>query len=214
MVDGKLCLYSPDIIRAGDDTDSIKLNPQVKESPEECCLTIASNSIEETVEKRTYKGLSFYHPEKSKDLQQNGVIADNFNLALRGNLAAKIKNDSGSEPTPTNMLELIVKNQIKAKKLSINRLSETIKVSSRTISRFWTDPVARPDLNSVIAVCIGLEMPPPTSDLVIELTGYRLRDIPLERVYRNLINNYYADGIQTCNQILIQNNLEALTAAT
>ena len=211
-----ICLYSPDIIKSGKDSNTVELNEKVLKSPEECCLTMAADSIEEVKETKDYSKISFYHPEKAEILQQSGVIREDFNISLRDLLPRSYDESEGLDASmmDNNPLEYFIKDQARRCDISLKRLADEIKVSERTIERFWTKPKARPALNNVIAVCIGLKMPPPTSDFIIELAGYKLRNIPLERGYLTLIHTFYNKGIAFCNQFMRENHLEALTAAT
>ena len=178
---------------------------------------MAGDSLEEIVETKQYDRLSFYHPEKSEQLQHTGVVPENFTLSLRDVLAHSVDGDSkvnATEAASTNPLEHFIKERAREKQISLHRLSEEIMVSERTIERFWRKPNARPALNNVVAVCIGLEMNPAVSRMIIELAGYTLRNVPLERAYIGLLCALYTEGIQVCNQVLLHNHLEALTPAT
>ena len=120
----------------------------------------------------------------------------------------------GDGDTPSNMLRYIIKSELDRQNMSIKEFAKYLGISDRTISRFWTEPESRPDLCNVIAVCVGLHFPPTTSELILQLTGYWLREIPQEQAYRALINVFYTQDIHVCNRILIHEGLEAMTPAT
>ena len=226
-IEDRICLYTPKLINSGKDTDTFYYDEQIFSAPEQYCLTFVyrkpdtQNDVRYSKDlskfmreekKLMYSSMVFVCPEYEKTLQEQGINSKEFYKELQDTLPRTYIGSPPSGP-PTNPLEDLIKQQIKIQHTSLKRLSLMLKISEETIERFWTKPESRPKLENVIAVCLGLHMPPTTSDLIILLAGYNLRNIPQERGYRALINGYYNYNITICNRLLIVNGLDAMTRA-
>lgn len=233
LLDDHICLYTPELISSGDGPNTIAVSNKISSSPEQCCLAFvyripesdpqrtvrgrySSPRLRSEAEKLKYASMIFVHPEYLQTLQEKGINPMDFYKELQDTLPRTFIG-GGQEPPPDpprNPLEDLIKQMISIRHTSLKKLSDELKISEETIERFWTKPNARPKLENVIAVCIGLHMPPTTSDLIISLSGYNLRNVPQERGYRALINGYYKHQITTCNHLLLVSGLEAMTPAT
>lgn len=237
----RLIIYHPKCVVSGEDINSMKISEDVAAAPYKYSLTGMQSTfavyatrpgaeIKKVPKSRLYSRLMFGDPEMKAELShtpvdQSAFIDTLFHSLLKacaGNGSGDDKPEDkpgggnggggGSEP-PSNLLRYIITSELERLNMSIEDLAEYLEISPRTISRFWTRPDARPALNNVIAICIGLHFPPTTSDLVLSLTGYCLRNIPQERAYRALINVLYTQDIHVCNRLLLLEGLQTLTPA-
>ena len=223
--DGRIILNDSRYVKLNNDFSSLQLTEEALYDPRGCCLIIYTKSGSDDKQR-------IIIPDKIRELESmktdtNPLFNSLSDILLdvgNGN-GGDIKppdnfdgdnesddDDGGGESKiriykfvyspPKEGLEFIIKEQIKKEKTSINKLAEKLGISDATISRFWTDPDSRPDLANVVAVCLALHMVPHVSKQVIYLTGYTLRNTPLERVYEALLDAYYTDGIEACNELL------------
>ena len=217
---GSIVLYDPGSLAFDEYGIGVIPNEDAVSHPLDHCLAFLTDKKKGTI--------SFEHPEKYTDLLQKGLITS-FSFFMHDRLKSASTGgggggddgngtdfyDGGDDESNENNrrtvewdssanedLERIIKEQIKAQHTSINKLADFLGISAATISRFWTDTNSRPELSNVIAVCLALHMSPPKSEQVINLTGYYLRDIPLERTYRFLINMCYTQELKDCNDLL------------
>ena len=96
-------------------------------------------------------------------------------------------------------------------KITVETLAEQTGLSVKTIQRMRTEPEARPKLESVIAVCLGLSLYPDESQELLNLAGYTLRNRPKERAYFMLLNYFFEKGIVFCNEFLMDLKIKPLT---
>lgn len=90
-------------------------------------------------------------------------------------------------------------------------LAETTGLSEKTIQRMRNEIDYRPDIRTVVAVCIGLNLYPKFSNLLLQLAGIFPRNTDEDRAYMFLINHYYDATVEECNDFLIRLNIKPLT---
>ena len=145
--------------------------------------------------RRFYHQIVFKNAPLFKKAYAERKDKDRFYRDLKG-AYEQYAASSGGDPPPLNPIEYIIKTQLITMNMSVREFAEHIGLSEITIERFWTKPESRPKISSVIAVCIGLEFPPTTSEYVLALLGYHLRNIPPEDIYKALLTMYYKEGIR------------------
>ena len=59
-------------------------------------------------------------------------------------------------------------------------------------------------LDQVIAVCIGLHIPPEYSFDLIEKAGFRLRNTPEHLVYKSVLQTMYMEKLATIQRLLVK----------
>ena len=68
---------------------------------------------------------------------------------------------------------------------------------------------SKPELRTVIAICIGLKLDPRTSFELIQLAGHHLRStVYYEYAYLDLLQNYNKKSIAECNKRLKELEVE------
>ncbi|MGX6991563.1 helix-turn-helix domain-containing protein [Pseudolactococcus reticulitermitis] len=98
------------------------------------------------------------------------------------------------------------------KKMTVEELSEQTLLAPETISRMRNRNVSKPNLKSVVAICVGLELPTHLSHKLIELAGHSLRLTIIDhQFYELILNSCTAESIYYCNEILLSNQLKPLT---
>ena len=69
-----------------------------------------------------------------------------------------------------------------------------------------------PKLNTVVAVCVGLQLPPDLSMDLVNKSRHSLMAFDEEHViYRLILNAKYRSSIYECNEILRANNCKPLS---
>lgn len=90
-------------------------------------------------------------------------------------------------------------------------LAEAAGVSAKTIQRLRNDGDNDTSLETIIAVCIGMKLPPTASYYLIDKSNFSLNQTPKHQVYRFLLNGCYTYSIDDCNAILIAQDFEPLS---
>jgi DNA-binding Xre family transcriptional regulator len=93
-------------------------------------------------------------------------------------------------------------------------LAETISVSSKTIQRMRNDSKQEYEINTVIAICVGLQLFPQISREMLEMAGITLKNTERDFVYSMIIDTFYKRPIGDCNELLISAKQPPLTACT
>ena len=92
------------------------------------------------------------------------------------------------------------------------QLAEDALTSVKKIQRMRTNPSYPKNLESVIAVCIGMGLPPELSYALIDRSGYTLRvaDIEKHLYYKFFINHMYTSTVRECNEYLAARKIPPL----
>ncbi len=90
-------------------------------------------------------------------------------------------------------------------------LAEATGLTEKTIQRMRNEIDYKPNIRSVVAVCIGLNLYPKFSNLLLQLAGIFPRNNDEDRAYMFLINHYYDATVEECNDFLRRLNIKPLT---
>ena len=66
-------------------------------------------------------------------------------------------------------------------------------------------------IDQVVALCVGLHLPPWLSGELVKRAGLMLRDIPEHQAYRYILNCLFMDSIDDVQHFLKVNKLEPLS---
>lgn len=99
---------------------------------------------------------------------------------------------------------------MKWRKISNIKLSERTLIDESTISRIRSGKREEPSLQKMIAICCGLELPYPLSQILIEAAGHKLQCSKKHTYYEHFLLHKDAYTIYDMNQILIDAGFEPL----
>ena len=85
-------------------------------------------------------------------------------------------------------------------------------LSGKTYDRIKNNELNNPTLETVVAICIGLELSPTYSEEILRLAGYTLNNTPQQLAYKKLIHSYRGHSIYECNEVLEALGLSPLCA--
>ena len=98
--------------------------------------------------------------------------------------------------------------------VSVQALADRSLVSTKTIQRMRNREDYQASIETIIALCIGMQLPPPVSHRFLELAGYQIRySSDLLATYDLILDEYYKSGIQTCNELLLAMEFKELTSS-
>lgn len=100
---------------------------------------------------------------------------------------------------------------MKERKCTIERLEEKTMISGRTISRLRNDPAYDVTWAHVVALSVGLNLPPAISNDLLAKAGLQLRNNVAHNIYSMVLSTCYMLDIGTVNGYLIKMGLEPLT---
>jgi DNA-binding Xre family transcriptional regulator len=96
------------------------------------------------------------------------------------------------------------------RKVTVEGLAEAANVSPKTIQRLRNEPDYTSSLGTIVAVCIGLKLPPVLSRALIQRSGFSFRATETHVAYEFLLTGYYTSSIFDCNEMLIAQNIAPL----
>jgi len=102
---------------------------------------------------------------------------------------------------------------IKYRKTTNEKLAEASLISAKTVQRMRNNEDYTPTLETVIALCIGLRLPPVLNTDLLSKSGYSLKGTSdLHLMYHFILTSCYTYTIHECNEMLIKHNFKPLSA--
>ena len=91
-------------------------------------------------------------------------------------------------------------------------LSEHSHISNKTIQRLRNTAVCTSEKRTLVALCIGMQLPPAVSRCFLQVAGIILGCTSDEDIaYDLILSGYYRSGIAACNALLTGAGLASLT---
>lgn len=122
-----------------------------------------------------------------------------------------IKTFFGGKNPPNDYLANALTYLMDEMKIKEVDLAETTGLSEKTIQRMRNEIDYKPDIRTIVAVCIGLNLYPKFSKLLLQLAGIFPRNTDEDRAYMFLVNHYYDATVEECNDFLRRLNIKPLT---
>lgn len=94
--------------------------------------------------------------------------------------------------------------------IPVEKLAEESMLDVRTIRRLRNEPDYTATKETIVALCIGLHLPPPLNFELLAKAGYCLSNTPLDLMYRFLLTYNWAYSLDICNKYLTSQNMKPL----
>ena len=105
-------------------------------------------------------------------------------------------------------------NLMKEKKITVETLAERSSISDRQVTRLRTGETEQPELETIVAIAIGLDIPEDVSTLLLEVAGHTLLAYKEEHMlYKFFLSDPCEMPIKECNEMLIANGYEPLNSS-
>ena len=97
--------------------------------------------------------------------------------------------------------------------ITVEALGEAARLDAKTIQRMRNDSNYPTNIESVVAVCIAMHLPPELSEALLELTEFKLvwMQKKSHMLYRFFLHHMYESSVEECNKYLLAENLPILT---
>ena len=99
---------------------------------------------------------------------------------------------------------------MKIRRVTVEQLAEAAAMSEKTIKRLRSAERRDYTMDQIVALCIGLHLPPWLSCELTARAGLVLRDIPEHRGYRYILDCLFMDRMEDVQRFLKENKLEPL----
>ena len=206
FVDSHFCINHPKYI-AYDDSGSPYLTDYARYHMDECCLVFdlslssSANSYQREfflecvlcrdINSEIIFEATYINSEQNQTLEQRAKTLQSYNRELLSVL----------QRLPSNFPDAIVE-LMDWREMTVEELAEKAGISPKTVQRLRGEPEYNPTLETVIAVCIGLGLPPRLSKPLIGGAGYILKNTEAHLAYSFLLDSCYFHPIYECNEFL------------
>jgi hypothetical protein len=207
-IDGHYVINAPLYVFIND-FGILEMTGYARDHTDECCLSFERSTranpdynIESYTERILYQSASsktvIDYTYKKTDNDKD-VIARA--AAVRAELedvkkAAKIASElPGSFGKSLAML-------MKWRGMTIEQLGENARLDNRMIQRMRNNDTMDWDIKQVVALCVGLKLPPPLSMNLLEKAGLKFRSSEEQFVCAQILSTRYNSSIQECNELM------------
>lgn len=96
-------------------------------------------------------------------------------------------------------------------RMTVEELTKRIPISRNTLLRLRTEEKKNYNLDQIVAICIGLNLPPWLSAILLEKAGLTVKRFGAYGYYGTILDCFYMDTIQEVQDFLQSNGYEQLT---
>ena len=190
--DGHVCLNVPQYVVRQD--DKLCLTEWANSHVDQCCLRFVRNYIRD-------KHTHYVFGQLNSDEEYNGR---SLALSLQSSAEDALKQAQEMSQVLLNLPGSFSGTLIAHMKrvgITRERLAEEAMMSGTMIKRMRTSERDL-TLDQVIAVCIGLHIPPEYSFDLIEKAGFRLRNTPEHLIYKSILQTMYMEKLMNIQKLL------------
>lgn len=214
-VDSHMCLNDPKYITR-DENNAVQMTDYARLHIDECCLVFALK-----VKTTNKYGEEFYKEcVLCRDVDSGIVFQTTFAKDNSADVMGKADAILARETEIQRVLQKMPATFGAAliylmdwTEISEEALAENALISTKMVQRMRNDPNYPKNIDSVVAICIGMHLPPELSNALISRSGYSLRLAQSEAhlMYNFFLNHLYMRTIHECNDMLIAKNLSVMT---
>ena len=190
--DGHMCLNEPQyVVQQG---DKLRLTEWANAHVDQCCLRFVRNYIRD-------KHTHYVFGQLNSDEEYNGR---SLALSLQRSAEDALKQAQEMSQVLLNLpgsFSGTLVAHMKRVGITRDRLAEEAMMSGTMIKRMRTSERDL-TLDQVIAVCIGLHIPPEYSFDLIEKAGFRLRNTPEHLIYKSILQTMYMEKLMNIQKLL------------
>lgn len=214
-VDAHMCLNDPKYVTR-DDNDVVQMTEYGRLHIDECCLAFTLK-----VKATNKYGEEFYKEcVLHRDVDSGIVFQTSFAKDVSSDVMGKADAILAREKEIQKVLQALPAQFGPALiylmdwvEISEETLAEKALISTKKVQRMRNDPTYPKDIDSVVAICIGMNLPPELSAALIDRSGFTLRLAQNEShlMYNFFLNHLYMHSIHDCNDMLVAKNLPVMT---
>ena len=95
-------------------------------------------------------------------------------------------------------------------RMTVDELVKRIPISRNTLLRIRTEDRKNYNLDQIIAICIGLNLPPWLSEVLLDKAGLSVKRFGAYGYYGTILDCFYMDTIQEVQEFLQKNGYDQL----
>ena len=217
-VDAHFCINNSKYIRQ-DANGYVEMTDYARQHIDECCLVFdiatrkndryGAKYYRECVLFRDALSDTISEAKYSDSLHNKETEERAIELARIGEDATRIANIA--RKLPTTFADTLIAHMERLK-CSVEVLADRALIAAKTIQRMRNDIKYQSKIETVVAVCIGLQLHPILSVDLLTKAGFVLKSYEPEHIiYHLLLNTKYKSSIYECNEILRTNKCKPLS---
>jgi len=212
-IDGHYCINDPKYV-THNEYGTLEMTQYAIDNIDECCLVFKRTSapnpeygagrysecvLYQSAVAKTVPAYGYSHADQSKPVDE--LLAEIKEANEAAKVIAQLPRDFGSA------LSWL----IKWRKLSNEKLAEKSLLHPRSIQRIRNEPGYAYRLETVIAICIGLQLYPKISLELLDSAGFALKNSEKDILYFHILKTRYKSTIHECNELLTTAGYPILT---
>jgi transcriptional regulator with XRE-family HTH domain len=189
------------------------LTPYARHHMDECCI-VFDISIKVHSGNQTLAHTLVLNRDKDSDIKYTIGYPKNKNISVQEKANYLMEQATDIQEGLKNITDdfgSALSYLIKWRETTNEALASDSRLSVERISRLRNNKVDKPKLKTVIALCVGLGLPPIFSFKLLETAGYTLRLVnPDERMYQMILSGCSSLTISECNELLVASGCKTL----
>lgn len=203
-IESHFCLNDPKYIEDNELTEYARLHL------DECCLIFDLKISADNQYDENYHFLCFLN----RDMASNVIFEARFSDCDTLNHAEKLADYHAEVLKVAQSLPMTFSGAldqlIEWSDMTIEALAEASEISEKTIQRLRYNEPDNVSIESVVQLCIGMQLEPMLSDYLLKASGKSLMMTAQHTMYYFLLHSYYTHSIYECNEMLADQNLKLL----
>jgi len=214
-VDSHMCLNDPKYVTR-DENNAVQMTDYGRLHVDECCLVFSLK-----VKATNKYGEEFYKEcVLFRDVDSGIVFQTTFSKEVSDDVMGKADAILARETEIQRVLQELPAQfgaaliyLMEWVDISEEALAEKALVSTKLVQRLRNNPQYPKNVDCVVAICIGMNLPPELSKALIDRSGFTLRLAQNEAhlIYNFFLNHLYMGSIHDCNDMLVSKNLPVMT---
>lgn len=211
FVDNHVVINSPKYVKK-DIFGRNQLTNEARNHLNKCAIKFKVNTVNAIDEEDRIGTMCYLCRDSSYTYALDVIVTDENNKIVTGEsfkdyLEIAIKDNKELVVVQTSTPEEALKILMEYFKVTTNDLAKKSKLATRTISRYRGEDKSHPTLNpekeTVIRICIGLELPPIVANYYLKACGITLKMAnKQDAAYHAFLNGYGEYDIERCNDLL------------
>lgn len=216
FVDNHMCFNSPEYITVDDD-GQLSLTEYARLHIDECCLAFNLEAQNLNSYGEVYYTECVLFRDADSNVQFIAHFADDNN-GVKENQQESIrayKNDvltlrKSLMESFTEAFDAVVR----WSDMTEEKLAERAEIDVRTLQRLRTDPDQNPTIETLMLLCIAMQLPPMISRALLSKAGLSLKANERDFMYGFLLEGYYTHSVEDCDKVLIEQGIKPLSKST
>lgn len=214
-VDSHFCLNNPKYI-INDETGRVVMTEYARLHLDECCLAFELKAKSKNKYGEQYYKECILYRDVNSGIEYQVTFSGDTNKDVMAKADAILEREKNAQSVinamPPKFGDALVY-LMKQEKQSVEGLAENARMDVKMLQRMRNDPNYPKNIESVVAICVGMHLQPEVSGELIKRSGFGLRLAQNEShlFYKFFLDSFYMHTVDECNEILRAKGFDILT---